>query len=259
MKKKIFSIFLVMVLCIGMTAGCKKNVGTSQDNAITEEDDDSKEEAKSYRFGFSCITMENPYYITLEQALREAIEAQGSTLVTKDPALNVDTQIEQIHQMIEDGLDAIFLCPVSRDAITPALEELKEAGVKIINIDTEVKDTDYIDAYIGSDNKAAGQLCGENLIQQNPDSGKIVILEALTQNSIVERITGFEEAIAGKGFEIVGRADVSGDLNEAREAANKIFAENKDVTAVMCGNDQIALGALVAARTAGLTDVRFTG
>ena len=138
MKKKIFSIFLVMVLCIGMTAGCKKNVGTSQDNAITEEDDDSKEEAKSYRFGFSCITMENPYYITLEQALREAIEAQGSTLVTKDPALNVDTQIEQIHQMIEDGLDAIFLCPVSRDAITPALEELKEAGVKIINIDTEV-------------------------------------------------------------------------------------------------------------------------
>ena len=136
MKKKIFSIFLVMVLCIGMTAGCKKNVGTSQDNAIAEEDDDSKEEAKSYRFGFSCITMENPYYITLEQALREAVEAQGSTLVTKDPALNVDTQIEQIHQMIKDGLDAIFLCPVSRDAITPALEELKEADVKIINIDT---------------------------------------------------------------------------------------------------------------------------
>ena len=83
MKKKIFSIFLVMVLCIGMTAGCKKNVGTSQDNAIAEEDDDSKEEAKSYRFGFSCITMENPYYITLEQALREAVEAQGSTLVTR--------------------------------------------------------------------------------------------------------------------------------------------------------------------------------
>ena len=244
MKKKIFSIFLVMVLCIGMTAGCKKNVGTSQDNAIAEEDDDSKEEAKSYRFGFSCITMENPYYITLEQALREAVEAQGSTLVTKDPALNVDTQIEQIHQMIKDGLDAIFLCPVSRDAITPALEELKEADVKIINIDTEVKDTDYIDAFIGSDNKAAGQLCGEDLIQQSPDGGKIVILEGLTQNSIVERITGFEEAIAGKGFEIVGRADVSGDLNEAREAANKIFAENKDVTAVMCGNDQIALGAL---------------
>ena len=107
------------------------------------------------------------------------------------------------------------------------LQEGQQVKVKIINIDTEVKDTDYIDAYIGSDNKAAGQLCGENLIQQNPDGGKIVILEALTQNSIVERITGFEEAIAGKGFEIVGRADVSGDLNEAREAANKIFAENK--------------------------------
>ena len=81
--------------------------------------------------------------------------------------------------MIKDGLDAIFLCPVSRDAITPALEELKEADVKIINIDTEVKDTDYIEAFIGSDNKAAGQLCGEDLIQQSPDGGKIVILEGL--------------------------------------------------------------------------------
>mgnify|MGYP000659402133 CR=1 FL=1 len=57
MKKKIFSIFLVMVLCIGMTAGCKKNVGTSQDNAIAEEDDDSKEEAKAIVLDLVVITM----------------------------------------------------------------------------------------------------------------------------------------------------------------------------------------------------------
>ena len=138
MKKKIFSIFLVMVLCIGMTAGCKKNVGTSQDNAIAEEDDDSKEEAKSYRFGFSCITMENPYYITLEQALREAVEAQGSTLVTKDPGTECRHPDRADPSDDQRRTGCHFLCPVSRDAITPALEELKEADVKIINIDTEV-------------------------------------------------------------------------------------------------------------------------
>ena len=59
-----------------------------------------------------------------------------------------------------------------------------------------------------SDNKAAGQLCGEDLIQQSPDGGKIVILEGLTQNSHCrEKLQALGKQIAGKGFEIVGRAD----------------------------------------------------
>ena len=241
-----------------MFAGCKKNVGTSEDNAISEEDD-TAEEGESYYFGFSCITMENPYFITLEQSLREAIEGKGHTMVTKDPALDVELQIQQIKEMIEDGVDAVFLCPVSWDEITPALEALKEADVKIINIDSEVKETSYVDAYIGSDNKNAGYICGEDLIEQYPDGGKIVILESPTQNSVNDRITGFEEAIANKGFEVAARADTQGDLNKAREAATKIFEENEDINAIMCGNDQIALGALVAAHTANLNDISIYG
>ena len=38
----------------------------------------------------------------------------------------------------------------------PSLQALQDAGVKIINIDSQVKDTDYIDAYVGSDNQEAG-------------------------------------------------------------------------------------------------------
>lgn len=258
MNKRILSILLTFVLCAGLLAGCKKNVGTSEDNAVKEETEE-EEITETYHFGFSCITMENPYFITLEQSLREALEAGGNTLVTKDPALNVETQIQQIDEMIEEGIDAIFLCPVSWEEITPALKALKEADVKIINIDSEVKDTDYVDAYIGSDNKNAGYICGEDLIEQRPDGGKIVILESPTQNSVNDRITGFEEAIAGKAFEVVGRADTQGDLNTAREAAETIFRENKDITAVMCGNDQIALGALVAAHTAGIDNILIYG
>lgn len=258
MKKRIMSLFLIMILCAGMLNGCKKNVGTSEDNAATEEDS-SAEEKSSFSFGFSCITMENPYFITLEQSLRETVENEGHTMITKDPALNVDTQIQQIDEMIEEGIDAIFLCPVSWDEITPALESLKQAGVKIINIDSEVKETSYIDAYVGSDNKNAGYICGQDLIEQYPDGGKIAILECPTQNSVNDRITGFEESIANKGFEVVARADTQGDLNLAREAAAKIFEENEDINAIMCGNDQIALGALVAAHTAGLKNITIYG
>lgn len=257
MKKRIWCLSLVLMLCMGMLGGCgKKPNGTSEDNAIPEEVPEKKE---SYTFGFSGITMENPYYITLEQSLRETLEEQGHTLITKNPAGDVKTQIQQIDEMITDGIEALFLCPVSWEEITPALEDLKAAGVKIINIDSEVKEVDYIDAYVGSDNKKAGYTCGEDLVQQKPDGGKIAILECHTQNSINDRISGFEEAIAGKGFEVAAREDVQGDLNKAREAASRIFAENKEITAVMCGNDQIALGALVAAHTAGLKDIMIYG
>lgn len=259
MRKRILSLMLILAFAVSLIAGCsKKNVGTSEDNPVIEEEEE-QEEQKVYRFGFSCITMDNPYFITLEQSLRENVEKAGHTLITKDPALNAQTQNEQIHEMIEIGIDGIFLCPVSWEEITPALQELKEAGVKIINIDSEVKETEYVDAYIGSDNKGAGYICGKDLVEQCPDGGKIVILECPLQNSIKERITGFEQAIAGKGFEVVSRADTEGDLNMAREAASAIFAENKDIVAVMCGNDQIALGALVSANSAGLTDVKIYG
>ena len=63
-----------------------------------------------------------------------------------------------------------------------------------------------------------------------------------------DRITGFEQAVAKaeKGFEVVAREDTNGTFDSALEAAKKILEEQPDVTAIMCGNDQMA----VAAKTA---------
>lgn len=258
MKKRQWkALLLLLVCCAFFVIGCKEHVGTSEDNAQPPEEE--TEESEAYLFGFSCITMDNPYFITLEQSVRESLEEAGHRLITMDPSDNADTQSEQIREMIKEGIQAIFLSPVSWEAITPVLEELKEADIHIINVDTQVKEFSYVDAYIGSDNKTAGKLCAQDLIEQRPEGGKIVILESVGQNSVTERITGFEETIANKGFEVVAREDTQGDLNTAREKADQIFAKHKDITAVMCGNDQIALGALVAAHTAELTDIMIYG
>ena len=61
-------------------------------------------------------------------------------------------QASQIQEMIDEGINAIILSPVDWEKITPSLEALKEADVKIVNVDTQVKEMDYVDAYIGSDN-----------------------------------------------------------------------------------------------------------
>ena len=161
--------------------------------------------------------------------------------------------------MIDQGIDAIFLTPVDWQAITPALEALKEAGVKIINVDAQVAEMDYVDAYIGSNNKNAGVICAEDLINKFPDGGKIAILEAPGMNSVNERITGFEETLAGHPFEVVARENTEGDLNMSRESMKRILASNSDVIAVMCGNDPTAIGAYIAANEAGINTLSIYG
>lgn len=252
----------MMLICIFMVSACKKNVGTPEDNAVASEPEESAPEEKdTYVFGFTGIDMENPYFITLESAVRESVENAGDTMITKDPASDPELQKTQIQELIDEGIDAIFLCPVDWEAITESLEALKEADVKIINVDTQVKEMDYVDAYIGSDNHEAGYICGEDLIMKCPDGGKIAILECPTQNSINERITGFEEAIARaeKGFEVVARSDTNGEFEKALEAAETIVKEHSDVVAIMCGNDQLAVAAKTAVNLAELKQVIIYG
>ena len=205
--------------------------------------------------------MENPYFITLENAIRESVTSSGNTLITEDPEGDAQKQASQITEMIEAGIDAIFLSPVNWEEITPSLQELQEADVRIINVDTQVKEMDYVDAYVGSDNEAAGRMCGEALIEKCPDGGKVLILECPTQNSINERITGFEEAIskAEVGFEIVARENTDGKFEKSVEVAQNILKEHTDVTAIMCGNDQIAVGAQTAVNLLGMDDVIIYG
>ena len=81
----------------------------------------------------------------------------------------------------------------------------------------------------------------------------MAILEATKQNSVNDRITGFEQTIAKaeKGFEVVAREDTNGTFDSALEAAKKILNEQPDITAIMCGNDQMAVAAKTALNLAG--------
>lgn len=270
MKNRKFMAVLAMVLvCILSAAGCKKNVGSPEDNPVQEEEEEGEEEGEEdgqadeegYTFGFSAIDMENPYFITLENSIRESLTENGDRLITMDPGTDEDVQASQIQQMIDEGIDAIFLSPVNWESITPSLETLREAGVKIINVDTQVKEMDYVDAYVGSDNLEAGRICGQALLERCPEGGKLLILECPTQNSINDRITGFEEAIsdADPGFEVVARENTDGKFEKSLEVAQAALEAYPDVTAIMCGNDQIAVGAQTAVNLLGMDNVIIYG
>lgn len=251
--KKGIRFFAFAVICICLLTACKK------EKEIFKEEPQDIPETESYTYGFSCLTMDNPYYIELESSLRKHVEAQGNVLITKDAASDAQLQNQQIEELMDAEIDAIFLVPVDWAQIEPSLDKLNEAGIKIINLDTQVQATDKVDAYISSDNSEVGKVCGEDLLTRLPQGGKIIILECPNRNSISERIKGFEKAIARQGFEVVARIDAKGQLDVALPEVEEALKNNPDVVAIMCGDDPTALGALVAAKSVGASDLIIYG
>ena len=234
MKRKILGIVFTAALGGLLLSGCKKNVGTPEDNAVVEEEEESDgeeesdteeateaaeaqeteeamEEEDGILIGYSCIDLENPYYVTLQKSIEYELKDTDMRLMVRGAQSDAQTQNEQIQEMIDAGVEAVFLCPVDREEITPALEALSEAEIPVINLDTQVKNTELTAAYIGSDNRNAGKLCGKDLTNRCPDGGSILIFECSAMNSVNERITGFEEAVKSGGFEVLARADANGE------------------------------------------------
>lgn len=270
MKKKLLSVLLCTVLALSMLlTACGQPKETTGNDATPTPSQSANEGSKGgplgerpadgWTFGYTCMDGTNPFFVILEQTIRQEVEARGDKLITTDPANDVTLQITQIEDMITQGIDAIFLNPAEAEGILPALDMLKEAGIPIINFDTEVADLSYAFSYVGSDNYNAGYVCGQDLVKKVPNGGKIIILNSPTMNSINDREKGFKDAIEGKGFEIVAEQDAKGNLQVAMGIAEDLLQAHSDVVAIFGGNDPTALGALAAANAAGLKDVLIYG
>ena len=245
--KKLTSALLISVLMAAVIfAGGAKDSGKSDG-------------AKHYKFGFTCMDQSNPFFVLIEKTIRQEVEARGDQLISVDPANNVTRQIQQVEDVIAQDIDGIFLNPAEAEGIIPALDQLKAAGIPIVNFDTEVADRSYVATYTGSDNYNAGKVCGEDLIKKCPNGGKILVLDSPTMNSVVDRTNGFMDTIKGHNFKVVGQQDAKGNLQVAMGIAEDLLQSNPDVVAIFGGNDPTALGALAAANAAGIKKAKIYG
>ena len=215
--------------------------------------------AEGLKIGYTCMDGTNPFFVTIEDKVREMVEANGDELIAVDPGNDVTKQIPMVEDLIVQNIDAMLLNPVDAEGILPALDQLKEAGIPIIGFDTEVADMSYLVSYAGSDNYNAGKVCGEDLVKRAPEGGKIIVLDSPTMQSVVDRTNGFLDAIDGAGFEIVGQQDAKGNLQVAQGLAEDLLTANPDVIAIFGGNDPTALGALAAAKGQGFDSLLIYG
>lgn len=236
--KKLSTIFLMMLLLTSLLIGCGDNRSTDQSR-------------DTYKFGATYMTLSNPYFVALNNGIKDVVEANGDILIALDPALDSDKQIDQIEDLISQGVDAIFVNPVDWKSIRPALLKAKEAGIPIINVDSPVYDTNLVASIISSDNYKTGVICAEDMMSKL-DKAKIVILEHPTAKSAVDRTNGFIDTIAGLDqYEIVAQESSQGQLDQAMPVMEKIIKENQEINVIMALNDPTAMGAFAALQASG--------
>ena len=250
MKRKLVSVLLSVSLVAAMVMGCSNGDGDKKSSSTKTESTSNKK--GGHKFGYTCMDGTNPFFVTLEDEIRKKVEANGDELVSVDPANDVSLQVQQVEDLISQGIDAMFLNPAEAEGILPALDALKGANIPIVNFDTEVADMSYVTSYVGSDNYNAGKVCGEDLVKKCPKGGDIIVLDSPTMNSIVDRTKGFTDAIKGKGFNIVAQQDAKGNLETSMGIAEDLLQAHGDVVAIFGGNDSTALGALAASNAAGI-------
>jgi len=212
------------------------------------------------KFGATYMTMNNPYFPVLNDGIKEVVEANGDILITRDPAQDQEKQNEQIYQMIEEGVVAIFLNPVDWKKVKPALIACKEANIPVFNVDTEVFDKEYAVSIIASDNYNAGVQCAKDMMSKL-DSADIVILDHPIINSIIQRVQGFKDTIRDNpNYRVVVQKSGGAELEIAMEVMNEIIDSGVSFDVVFGGNDPTALGALAALESRHMRgDILFYG
>ena len=249
MKKKVLSALLCTAMLAAVIAGCGSKSEPAPAEAPAEEApaeapaEDAGNEAEAPAegggrvFGYTCMDGTNPFFVALEGAIREVVEAHGDTLLSVDPGNDSNTQIDQIEDLISRGVEIMFVNPVDADGIIPALDALKEADIPMFGFDTQVGDMSYLVSY----------------------AGDILVLDSPTMQSVTDRTDGFLKAIEESGvtFNVVGQQDAQGNQQVANEKATDLLTAHPDVVAIFGGNDPTALGAYAAADAAGVTPLIY--
>ena len=202
-------------------------------------------------FGVTVQTMNNPFFIDLEQGLKSVIEAHGDRLVTLDAQYNSLKQKNDISDLLQQQPTAVFINPVNWEGVRGSLIEARRKKVPVIIVDAPVSDPDMVLCQVASDNVEAGRLAAEALAKVNPRA-RVVILHNSINKACIDRVDGFKQAMSKyPGMTILDTQECKGTIETGRPVTRDLLGRLPQLDAVFTINDQSAFGAVSAIESAG--------
>lgn len=211
----------------------------------------ARPQSTSRLFGVSFQTLNNPFFVELNEGLKRVIEAHGDRLVTLDAQFNSLKQKNDISDLLQQQPAACFINPVNWEGIKGSLIEARRRNVPMIVVDAPVSEPELVLCQVASDNYEAGRLACEALAQANPKA-KVVILGYSVNKACIDRVAGFKsEATRHPELAILGGQDVKGTTEATRPVMRDLLGRFPELDAVFPINDPGALGCISAIESAG--------
>lgn len=256
MKKRIIK--LISVSVIGVMA---VSLAACTDNS--KKDSSTGESGKTdYKIGLVVKTATNAHFQDIAYGAEEAAEEYGATLTTLNTTSESDVngQIQMCEDLISQGNQALVLTANDSKGLSTAVSEAHDANVKFVALDTTIdnvwgsKYLDYVPTYIGEDHVNSGYTVAKQVAEKIGGKGSVVVIRGVdAASSSNDRTKGIKKALAEyPGIKIVAEQSGNYDTETAQTKMSDILQSHKDIKAVLCCNDLMAIGCVNALEEQGI-------
>lgn len=207
-------------------------------------------------FSFVVKDMTNPYYWRMREGAEQAAKDfdVNFTWVAAQFNGDIEGQIGIVESQLAMSPDALILVPMNATALIPKVREANQMGIPVINPDTRFEEADIdIVSFVGLDERSSAIQMAEFIVEYYDGNVKLAILEGFRGSSTAEeRLVGFREVFdAEPGVEVLASQTAEWDREKGLKVTEDILQAHPDVELIVASNDEMALGAIQAIKSAG--------
>ncbi len=216
--------------------------------------------SRTNTIGAVIPTMENAIFARGLQAFQEELDAQGYTLLVASSSYSADREAAQIRALVARGADALLLIGHHRD---PEIYRFLAAQ----NVPVLVSwafDNAFPQPSVGFDNRCAMAALARQVLVLGHRRLALISAHLEVNDRARGRLQGIWDAMDEVGLArgTLHVVETSYGIETGAQAFAEVMARSPRPTAVLCGNDVLAAGAVGQARAMGLDvpgDVSVTG
>ena len=220
-------------------------------------------EAASMKIGVSWRHFQEERWKIDEAGIKSVIEPAGYTYVSADAQADPVKQLADVESLIAQGVDALIILAQDSQAILPALEQAKAAGIPVIAYDAPIDTPNAL--FVSFDNVSVGRLMAQAMVAAQP-TGNWALIEGDAAHPIVQvfrqgQMEILQPLIDSGKIKIVAQQNIENWRPDGAQAAvdQILTANNNNVQAVLAMNDGMSGGAAAALAAQGLTGVALSG
>ncbi len=203
-------------------------------------------------------TMENAIFARGLQAFEETLQAQGFTMLVASSSYQPEREAAQIRSLVARGADGILLIGHARD---PRLYDFL-AAQSVPALVTWALDAAAACPSVGFDNWSAMRGLAAEVLRLGHRRLGMISAPHADNDRAAARLRGVRDAVEGQAGATLTCIETPYGIENGAQAFAALMAGDAPPTAVLCGNDVLAVGALGKARAMGVSvpgDVSITG